>query len=146
MISSLVIKRAYSGQLKSVIVTKSKTFIGGVDELYGKLDKIKPYMVSSNSQTISKLMSLNDKKWNTILSKRTKLSSYLEVLMKLNDILEGRAVLISDTLRINDLIKIHPHKDLKMTKVKIQNSTLYSRRFRYPISKDSSKFEKLYRT
>ncbi len=145
MICGFVMKREYSGQLKSLIVTKSKTFIEGVDQLYGNLNKIKPY-IQYNTQTFHKLKSLNDTKWKTVLSESDKLSIFPEIFMKLDEILEGRAVFIADTIKINTLMKIYPLKDLKMTKVKIQNSIHHSRRFRYPISKYSSKFEKLYQT
>jgi len=144
IICGFFMKRQYSGQLNSLIVIKLRTFIGSPDELFEKLDKITPG-TSTDIETIYMLKSLNDTKWNAILSKTVEYENVLAFMSeKLNDIVEEKAIYISDTDDINFCIKLYPDMNRKLTEVEIQNGIVHSREFRYPISKDSSKFSKIY--
>src|SRR5206468_2582869 len=135
IICGFFMKREYSGQLNSLIVAKSRTFIGSSDELFEKLEKITPGM-SANIQTIHILKSLNDTKWNAILSKTVEYPDlFVFMAEKLNDILEERAVFISHTKEIDLCIKIYSDMNLKLTEVETQNVIHHLRGFRYPISK-----------
>ncbi len=139
-------KREYSAQLNSLIVVKSRTFIGSFDELFEKLYRITPG-TRANIQTIHILKSLNDTKLNAILAKTVKYVNVLAFMAeKLNDILDERAVFISGTGEIDLCMKVYPEINLKSTEVEIQNANVRSRTFLYPISKKSLKFEKLYQT
>jgi hypothetical protein len=126
--------------LNSITVAKSETFIASFDELYENLDEITPY-AGSSSLALLKSKSMNDMKMRKILSKTIDYSS-LFVAEKLNDILIGKAVYIASTPNIELKLKIYPRLNLKRNQLNDFNQEVQWLRF--GISKDSSKFDKLY--
>ncbi len=141
----LIMKRAYSWKLNSLIVAKSRTFIENFSEIYEKLDTVKPF-TRNNTKTLRSLESLNDTKSKVILSK-TEIYQSSESFMneKFGDLMKGKAVLISSTRDINRLMKIYPDSDLKLVEVRFDEINFEYQAFRFPVSKNSAKFEKIFK-
>ncbi len=139
-------KRAYSGHLNSMFVAKPRTFIQSFDELYEKLDNIKPYAISTR-QAFLKLKSLNDTKMEKIFSITNPcsfLNSFLWTRKILNDILEGKVIFIGATKENELRMKLYPEIDLKLVELKAKDINLEIIAMRFAISKNSPKLGKIY--
>jgi hypothetical protein len=143
----MFMKRAYSGQLNSLLVKTPLKSIDSFHDLAKNSDKLVIYMFndSQSNESMENSLSIDQsliQDLRVIFSKSKKFARVVKLFHhELDSIISGEAVVIHRSMRLKNVIQLYPHiPNLRISKQKLNEV----RMIRYPIWRKSKYFKQIY--